>query len=95
MEKNIILGTQKNYKTETYKSIGERIASSNTVVSIAELFSALMGEDITPEQTLVIINTMLALSALLMPFDMPIVARIICLAWFVTGLVHCKAKGLK
>ncbi len=94
MEKNFILSTQKTMKSEN-KSFAQRLAETETIIGLADIFSSVMGEVITPNQTLVILNALTAFTMLFLPVEMPFIARIFCLTWFALSLLHCKIKGLK
>lgn len=93
MAHNISLSNQKIMETES-KTIGARLAKTEFIVRMAELFSLVIGEEVSPEQALVILNTMAALTMLIFSAGIPVVGRVMCLVWFVASLVQCKMKGL-
>lgn len=66
------------------------LASTRAIVVLSEMFSGVMEETITPRFTLHLINVQLSAFVALIPADVDIFLRIICLLWFVTSL--CLAK---
>ncbi len=92
MEKNITISSKQTRVAN--KSIIDRICSSSSVVGIAELFSAIMGEKVTARQAFFILNAMLALFMTIFPVNMSVVVRLICLTWAGIALLQCRGEGL-
>lgn len=57
------------------------ILASAAVTSLARLFSSLLDQEVTPVQALRIINLVIALCFTVFPVQMPLVLRIMCVAW--------------
>lgn len=100
MEKNIVLSNKqtsmvKNGKTQSVKSFTEQLAESNVIVGLAQLFSAVMEEEVTPRHTLLALNVMVALLMLLFPADLPVMARCISFVWMCVGLLQCRNEGMR
>lgn len=66
------------------------LASTRAIVVLSEMVSGIMEETITPRFTLHLLNVQLSGFVALIPTDVDIFLRIICLLWFVTSL--CLAK---
>lgn len=66
------------------------LASTRAIVILSEMVSGIMEETITPRFTLHLLNVQLSGFVALIPADVDIFLRIICLLWFVTSL--CLAK---
>ena len=68
--------------------------SSNTIKAIARIFSAVMEEEITPRQSLLIIHAIVALFFGVFTCGLPFWFNLICAAWFYLALRLCKNAGL-
>lgn len=89
MEKNISISTGK--KNTSFVNM---IADTNLVIAIADLFSAIMGEEVTPRQTFYILNMMSALFMTVFPV-MPFMLRLLCITWLGTSVLQCRMNGVK
>lgn len=76
------------------QSIFSRVANTATVRNMAALASALIGEEVTPEQMLCLMNTAAALFFLMFPVNISLVVRVLFLVWFIAGCLQCKAMGM-
>lgn len=90
MEKNVILTSRQNVNL----SLSEAIAQTAVVRNLAEIFSAIMEEEVTPQHTLLIVNAMMSLFMLVFPIYSSIALRIICFAWFLVAILQCKKAGM-
>lgn len=61
---------------------------------IAELFSSVMGEPINSRQTLCILHAMLAGFVVIFSLAVPMLFRVLAMAWFWITLQQCKNAGL-
>lgn len=68
----------------------EWFASTRLILTLTEIYSALLEEEITPQFTLHLVNTQFALFFTVMPADISLFGRLACLAWFALSL--CLAK---
>ena len=66
------------------------LASTRAIVVLSEMVSGIMEETITPRFTLHLLNVQLSGFIALIPADVDLFLRVICLLWFVTSL--CLAK---
>lgn len=66
------------------------LASTRAIVVLSEMVSGIMEETITPRFTLHLLNVQLSGFIALIPADVDLFLRVICMLWFVTSL--CLAK---
>ena len=81
-------------KTSLIQQFSQVILTSSAVRSLAELFSSVMDERITPAQSLCIVNAFLALLFTVFSFGIALPFRALCLVWLFLALRHCKNAGL-
>lgn len=62
--------------------------------TLAAVFSEVMEEHITPRQALCIVNAVLALILTVFSLAVPMMLRILCIAWLFVALRQCKREGL-
>lgn len=89
MEKNITISTGK--KNTSFVNM---MADTSFIIAIANLFSAIMEEEVTPRQTLYILNMMTALFMTVFPV-MPFVLRLLCITWLCVSVLQCRMNGVK
>lgn len=78
----------------TNQSVAERIAETDFIQSMSELFSAVMEENVTPMQTLCLLNSVLAGLMLIFTACVPMMVRLIFLVWFGISLLQCRQAGM-
>ena len=61
---------------------------------VAAVFSAVMEEEVTPQQAVAILHLIASLSLLVFPVAMPVVMRIISFAWFGVSIWLCKKNTI-
>lgn len=83
---------EKNYQNVLVKKNIE--ANANFMLCVANVFSAVMEETVTPQQAKCIINLILALLLVVFPVNIPILLRFIFLAWFGVSVLQCKRAGI-
>lgn len=66
------------------------VANLKPIRVLAEMYSGLMEENITPRFTLHLLNVQAAAFMVIMPVDLPVFTHILCLLWFVMSI--CLAK---
>ena len=57
---------------------------------LAEVYSGMLGEDLTVKQTLHLLNAQLAVASLLLPVSSHPLYYVVALAWFVLALLGCR-----
>lgn len=77
--------------TSTSSTLVERLAATSAVRRLADLYSHLLEETVSPRRTLHLVHAQVAALALFFPIDMPASARLLCLAWFGIACLQCKA----
>lgn len=75
-------------------SLVQSLAQLSAVRSLALLFSDVMDEHISPRQALCIVNAVAALLLTVFSLAVPLMFRLLCLAWLFVALRQCKAEGL-
>ncbi len=70
--------------------IVDLVANLKPIRVLAEMYSGLMEETITPRFTLHLLNVQAAAFMVIMPVDLPIFTHVLCLLWFVMSI--CLAK---
>lgn len=96
MEKNVSLSNKRSkVSVRSNKTIADLLSSTTFIIKTAKLFSMIMEERITPKQALFIINAMIALTMVIFPVEMPLLARIIFFTWLIVAAIQCKQSGLK
>lgn len=85
---------QQKMTAVTSASLVDRLAELQCVRSLAEMYSGLMEETITPHFTLHLIHAQVATFAAIAPFDMPILARLATMVWMGAAL-FITAKAYK
>jgi len=83
---------EKNYQQVLIKKNVE--TKESFIEIVADIFSAVMEETVTPYQALCIINMVVAFVMVVFPVAMPIVLRLIFLVWFATAFFQCKRTGM-
>lgn len=83
---------EKNYQQVLVKKDEETKVS--VIEIVADIFSAVMEEEVTPHQALCIINLVVAFIMVVFPIGMPVVLRLIFLVWFGAGYFQCKSTGM-
>lgn len=48
---------------------------------VAEVFSAVMEEEVTPQQAACVLNVIMSLLLVVFPINVPIILRLICMVW--------------
>lgn len=74
----------------TSTDLVDTIANLKPIRLLAEMYSGLMEETITPRFTLHLLNVQAAAFMTIMPVDLPVLTHVLCLFWFVTSI--CLAK---
>lgn len=77
-------------KTTSKKSIISSLADTTTIQTISCIFSAIMEEPVTGEQTICLLNVMFALTLFLFPIGISFFVRILFLAYLGVSVYHCK-----
>lgn len=99
MNNNISLRTSENMnlRTSVNSTSGidnfdpiQLIADTKPVRTLSEMYSGLMEEYISPRFTLHLVNVQVAAFFTIMPAEVSLFIRILCLLWFATSL--CLAK---
>ncbi len=72
----------------------ERLTHLRPVVALTAVYSRLLEEDITPRQTLLLLQAQVAFFALAFPLAFSLALRLVFLLWFALSLVHCRRAGL-
>ncbi len=80
--------------TSLFHAFVERLTHLRPVVALTSFYSALLEENITPRQTLLLIQAQVAFFALVFPLSFSLALRLVFLLWFVLALVHCRRAGL-
>ena len=70
------------------------VLCSRPIVSLARLYTQLLGEPISPLQTLHLLNAQLSFLMLVFPLSFTIMVRILFLVWFGVALLQCRRAGL-
>ncbi len=83
---------EKNYQQVLVKKNIE--ANQSFSENVADIFSAVMEETVTPHQALCILNLIVALIMVVFPVDMPILLRLIFAVWFGASFFQCKNAGI-
>lgn len=89
---DIVLRTSNGTFTSTDNGFDpvELIANTKPIRTLSEMYSGLMEEYISPRFTLHLINVQMAAFFTIMPAEVSLFIRILCLLWFATSL--CLAK---
>lgn len=72
----------------------KRIESKSLMTVIADIFSAVMEEQITPKQARLILNAIFALIVTVFTVGMPLWFNFLSFAWMIHALWLCKKNGL-
>jgi hypothetical protein len=75
-------------------SLSRRLAETDCLQNLSELFSAVLEEDVSPMQTLCLLNSVLSLFMVVFPIGIPFLLRILFLVWFVLSLLQCRQAGM-
>lgn len=67
----------------------------NQVEPFARFLSVLIEEEISPFQALLVLQALLSFTVLVFSVCVPLILRLLMLAWFVLSLWQCKRAGLK
>ena len=73
----------------------ELLASLKPIRTLAEMYSGLMEEEISPRLTLHLLNVQLAAFFTIMPAELLVFTRILCLVWFVASISLAKNEYRK
>ena len=74
-----------SHKASFWKSVGK---------GISEIFSAVMDEEISPKQSLLIIQSIVSGLVTVFAVGMPLWFTVLSLGWFGLSLLMCKRAGL-
>lgn len=77
-------------KATSKKSVINYLADTTTVQSLSNIFSAIMEEPVSPEQTICLLNVMFALTLVLLPVGISFIIRILFLTYLAVSVYHCK-----
>lgn len=81
---------EKNYQEVL---VSKNIEAQKSVMEcVAEVFSAIMEEEVTPQQAACILNVIAATMMTILPVNLPILLRIICLVWMGVSVFQLKNK---
>lgn len=83
---------EKNYQNVLTKKDIE--TKESVIECIAEVFSAVMEEEVTPQQVLCVLNLMASFFMVAFPVNLPVIVRIIFAAWFCVAFYQCKRAGM-
>lgn len=75
-------------------SLSKRLASTDFIQSLSELFSVVLEEEVSPMQTLCLLNSVLAFTMTVFPLGISFVLRTVFLAWFGISLLQCRQAGM-
>ena len=75
-------------------SFSRHLASTELIQSLSEFFSAVLEEEVSPMQTLCLLNAVFALVMAVFPLGIPLVLRILFLLWFGIGLLQCRQADM-
>ena len=75
-------------------SLSRRLAETDCLQNLSELFSAVLEEDVSPMQTLCLLNSVLSLFMVVFPIGIPFLLRILFLVWFVLSLLQCRQAAM-
>lgn len=92
--KNTVCSASTISRVKSETSVLSLVLNSAFILSLSDIFSEAMEENVTPLQTLCALNTMCALVFLVFPVDAPILVRIIFFCWFFISLIQCKRAGM-
>lgn len=67
---------------------------ANTIEGIANVYSQLLGETVTTQQTIQLLHAQAAFVCMILPIGMPILFHAATVAWFGYALKCCKKAGL-
>lgn len=93
MEKNIILAANKEENkpselTELVKGFAEWISTPTRL--LAKYYSSVLGRSVSTHQTWLLIEAQAAFFAGVIPADIPVIVRILMVAWFASAAIKCK-----
>ena len=75
-------------------SLQRRLTRTDFIQSLSQLFSAVLEEEVSPLQTLCLLNAVLAFTATVFPLDISFMLRGLFLLWFAAGLLQCRQAGM-
>ena len=99
MKKNIftsesqVVASKGRERTERF-SLKNKILSSDLLKNISEVFSMIVEDNVSPLQTLYLLQAMLALVFVVFPIDIPLLMCFLFIGWFALALMQCKQAGL-
>lgn len=93
MEKNFILTANKKENkpselTELVKGFAEWISTPTRL--LAKYYSSVLGRNVSTHQTWLLIEAQAAFFAGIIPADIPVMARLLMVAWFASATIRCK-----
>lgn len=89
LKKEVSLDTPLTSRRPTYSSLFSLLSSSNWLQGLTGLYSDLLGERITPVQTLHLLHVQTAFAVLLLPVDISLPLRFILLLWTIVAALSC------
>lgn len=90
---NIILQSSENHNTVSFFTSSSSFGFSNALAGISKLYSDILEEEITPRQTLHLLNAQIAFLGIVLPVG-PLFVNAFAVAWFALALRGCKRAGL-
>lgn len=81
-------------KATSKKTIIKRLADTTTIQCIAEVFSVIMEEPVTGEQTVCLLNAALAVILFFFTAGIGMVVRLLFFCYLAVSLYHCKQYGM-
>lgn len=86
---------QKDIMTKKSIFAQSNIESNTSLIEcVAEIFSAVMEEEVTAQQASAILQMIISLVLVIFPVEMPIIIRIVCMVWMLVSFVKCKNAGI-
>lgn len=69
-------------------------ANESFMECVANVFSAIMEEEVTPQQSACILNLLGALIMVVFPVSLPVIVRLIFIIWLGSAAYQCKKAGM-
>lgn len=83
---------EKNYQEVLVKKNVE--TNESLMECVANVFSAIMEEEVTPQQSACILNLIAAVIMTVFPVSLPVIVRLIFLVWMGVAAYQCKKAGM-
>lgn len=83
---------EKNYQEVLVKKNVE--TNESLMECVANVFSAIMEEEVTPQQSACILNLIAAVIMTVFPVSLPVIVRLIFLVWMGVAAYQCKKTGM-